>query len=481
METWKIIALTLIPLIMFSIIWDKWNLNEIRKNGESEETRKKTLISSHSGVSLKYWCDVDVKEGIKPYESINTVLDYMGHTRIEMEIGKRPTTVIRHYNWDLLYTWQHFSQTKIQIDFSKLKQHHRINHFPGITSVTNIDFLATSIQSPYIPPVFTNHEDIQNYIRENNSKAKFVEKASLNSSHVKYVEDPNNIDFDDGKNFAQVLIENPLLVNGSKFEFGIYVVLTSVNPLRAYYYTGNVLLRVADEEFDSSDFSDPKTFTVTFPNAGGDFAEFDKYREKKYSEMDILKVILKEREIDPNVVFDQVEDAINSILTSQENIIASSVQDTNTKFGKENFFEILRFDFYLDENSQLYLSEAVLSPILHRTSDIGMADLGESIYRSVLYNTFNLIGIGSYLKTPKVRDLGKYYVEFLANDNQINVNPEICINPPCSTSCEADQCKVCMRCMDSETHHDFKLAYLEHLNMGDMKRVSPRSNVSNEN
>lgn len=477
MEVWKIIAITLIPLLVGSIVWDMYKANSSSKSENVEEERK-PLVERHKDISLKYWFDADAKEGMKPYESAMAVLSYMGHEKIEMEVGKRPTEIIRHYNWDLLYSWQHFSMTKIKIDYSKLKQHHRINHFPGITSVTNIDFLGTTIQSPYIPRIFTNHQDIDEYLKEN-PKTKFIEKSSSNSSHVRYVAEPKNIDFDDGKNFAQVLIENPLLVDGNAFDFGVYVVLTSVNPMRAYYYIGNVLLRVADLEFIADDFSNPRTFVMNKDDQlGVEFKVFEQYRQKKYTEMDILKVVLKERDIDPSAVFEHVENCINSVLMSQENIISAAVQDTNAKFGKENFFEILRFDFYLDENAQLYLSEAVLSPPLHGSADIGSADPGKAVYRSVLYNTFNLIGIGSYLKTHKVRDLGKYYVEFLANDNQINVNPEICINDPCTKSCDKIECRVCSRCIDAEFHHGLKLAYLEHLNMGDLKRVVPRPTVS---
>lgn len=155
METWKIIALTLVPLMLLSLIWDRWNGGEVKRD-ENEQENRKSLIKRNNDVSLKYWCDVDAEEGIKPYESVSAVLDYMGHTKIDMEYGRIPTTTIRHYDWDLLYTWQHFTQTKIQIDFSKLQQHHRIKQLQAsILLELQFDHL-TSHQSSQIIKTLKN-------------------------------------------------------------------------------------------------------------------------------------------------------------------------------------------------------------------------------------------------------------------------------------------------------------------------------------
>ena len=46
-------------------------------------------------------------------------------------------------------------------------------------------------------------------------------------------------------------IENPLLINGLKFDLRIYVVITCVNPLRVYIYKEGIV-RFATEEYSTN-------------------------------------------------------------------------------------------------------------------------------------------------------------------------------------------------------------------------------------
>lgn len=60
----------------------------------------------------------------------------------------------------------------------------------------------------------------------------------------------------------------------------------------------------------------------------------------------------------------------------------------------ENFFELVRFDFLLDENLKLYLMEVNLSPNL--TPMFKRFESNAVTNEQLIYNTLQLVGAGSY-------------------------------------------------------------------------------------
>ena len=43
--------------------------------------------------------------------------------------------------------------------------------------------------------------------------------------------------------YRQVYVDDPLLIDGYKFDIGLYTMITSIDPLRIYVFEGDVLLR----------------------------------------------------------------------------------------------------------------------------------------------------------------------------------------------------------------------------------------------
>lgn len=178
----------------------------------------------------KYWV----------YSANNDVNDILKHVHIVLDrLGYEKTT--NGTAWDLL--WSHdYPFRALYPNLHRLKPHQRVNHIPGIGHITYKVDLATS-DSKYIPRAFKlpkSKKDFLKYASENKN-ALFLEKH--NHHRRVYLKNVSEIDLSSGESFVQEYVQNPFLVDEYKFDIGVYVVVTSVNPLRVYWYKGDVLFR----------------------------------------------------------------------------------------------------------------------------------------------------------------------------------------------------------------------------------------------
>lgn len=78
------------------------------------------------------------------------------------------------------------------------------------------------------------------FASENPDKS-FVQKSNAHRGiEIRKVEE---IDMSNGETFVQEFIDKPFLVDGYKFDIGVYTAITSVDPLRIYVYKADVLFR----------------------------------------------------------------------------------------------------------------------------------------------------------------------------------------------------------------------------------------------
>lgn len=128
----------------------------------------------------------------------------------------------------------------------------------------------------------------------------------------------------------------------------------------------------------------------------------------------------------------------------------------------------MRFDLVVDNNLKVYLMEANMSP------NLSSAHFQQNtiLYEQVIYNLFNLIGIGSYLLRDSLQMQTRETEIMLSNDKNIMVSANDCLSLECS-SCELFKCKLCRSCLAHTYLNTLHLAYREHINRGDTKRIFP--------
>lgn len=299
-------------------------------------------------------------------------------------------------DWDLL--WAHdYPFRVLSASLGRLQEHQRVNHFPGCGYITNKVDLSTSRGGRYMPAAFKipeNQQAFLDYVKSHPAKL-FVQKS--NDHRGIRIRGNDDANFTDGT-FIQEFIERPFLVDGYKFDIGVYVVITSVDPLRLYAYKGDVLFRFCPVKYYPFDPEILDKYVV-----GDDYLPIWNvpslkryYTEFGFSMKDSFDAYVKECGKNPIDLWEQVYDAIREVVLMKE----TQIREVSKRFGNgRNFFELVRFDLALDEDLNVYMMEANMSPNLSSAH----YPPNQLLYEQVIFNTFALVGIGKRIKKGSLK------------------------------------------------------------------------------
>lgn len=131
-------------------------------------------------------------------------------------------------------------------------------------------------------------------------------------------------------------IQNPLLINGLKFDLRIYVSITSVNPLRIYIYEEG-LARFATEKYKDCDhnnvfahltnysinkFNTEKFITPNGAGTGTDLAESSKWSLTQFREYIVRnKIGGINSQDDYDALFERIHDIIRKTIIAVEPLL----------------------------------------------------------------------------------------------------------------------------------------------------------------
>ncbi|CAO1415734.1 unnamed protein product [Diamesa serratosioi] len=360
----------------------------------------------------------------------------------------------------------------LDFDFKNLERYQRLNHIPGNYALTSKSILGTTTDSKYIPKAFMSSEELQNYAEKNPEK-RFVQKKKNNRGVVLKKASEMNFTITESltNNFGQEYIENPLLFDGHKFDFGVYVVITSVNPLRFYYYNDNVVIRLCSLPYNPDNFDDLKTYVVSDDHIPGThFKTIEEYYNMSYSFKTAMNAYFTGKGYDMNKVWNQVEDCIRSVIVSRNDYFMASLKNYKSKFS---FFELYRFDMILDDALNLYLLEVNQSPNIYAGN---MKKQNRYLFEHLVYSTLNLVGVGSPLKRSSFEPMTPDAEILINNPRTVSVLPNVCMQAPCNESCDSYKCELCRQCMSEDQKYDTIVALQEQTNRGAFKRLFPVSN-----
>ncbi|XP_069180661.1 probable tubulin polyglutamylase ttll-15 [Procambarus clarkii] len=372
-------------------------------------------------------------------------------------------------DWDVL--WSHnYPFKELKQMMTHLKPDQRVNHFPGSGFITNKVNLAVSAL-PYVPKAFrmpAEKPQLLEFAKEN-PNIMFVQKSN-NHRGIK-IEKLDALNLGVEGSFVQEFVHNPLLIDGYKFDIGVYTIITSVQPLRVYIFEGDILYRFCPEKYHPFDPNIPDKYVV-----GDDYLPTWKvpslkeyYKDFGFGMKRSFDAWLRAQDKDPEVVWDSVRDAIRNVFYGKE---ADLIQATSHYPRPSNFFEMMRFDFVIDDQLKVHLMEANMSP------NLSSAHFKENrlLYEQVLYNLFSLVGVGRYLHSSSLASQSPDEYEMQVAAKDVVVFPDHCAtNCQGGTSaCNRVECQLCLPCLSKEQLADLSRAYLEHQQRGACRRVVPQ-------
>ena len=304
-------------------------------------------------------------------------------------------------NWDSCW----FTGMPDEDVFEQLDETKSINHIPGNNGLTIKDFLHNTLATArdrlestprksrmdFFPSVYTLPEGYHDWLKhahdDPDHKWILKPKNSSRGRGIEVVRDLADVPVDN-KFMVQDYLDDPHLINDRKYVLRLYVLVSSVEPLRVYLYDEG-FAKLASDPYDLDDLDNPFAH-LTNPdiNALNEDAEapvvfvnFKEYRKW-----------LREQGHDDVVLFDKVRDLVTiTSLSVRERMRGRTSQIEAPTNG---CYELMGFDCFINSDLKPYLLECNLSPDLKVCS--GPEDGGDVEYEvknQVVVDMVSLLGL----------------------------------------------------------------------------------------
>uniref|UniRef100_A0A1X7VFQ0 Tubulin--tyrosine ligase-like protein 5 n=1 Tax=Amphimedon queenslandica TaxID=400682 RepID=A0A1X7VFQ0_AMPQE len=329
------------------------------------------------------------KFGGDPTIAVQSVLFAHGFTRVRNESPL----------FNILWTWTHPNLSVVR----NLKWFQRINHFLRSEQITHKDYLCMNVQRMQKSKGFKNFNIIPQtfvlpsempYFKETFRKGSVWIVKPCHSSRgrrIYLINNPSQICSVEPVVVSRY-IDNPLCINGFKFDLRLYVAVTSYDPIRIYLYSEG-LGRFAAEPYSKEEenltnlYMHLTNYSInkTHPDFIMSQSEEVENHGNKWSLSAILNH-LRRKGYNIQELMMSIEDAVIKTIISGEVPIASASRHFQPY--KANCFELFGFDILIDESLKPWILEVNLSPSL--TCD---SPLDFKIKSNLITDLMSLIGI----------------------------------------------------------------------------------------
>ncbi|XP_055599964.1 tubulin monoglutamylase TTLL4-like isoform X2 [Uranotaenia lowii] len=290
--------------------------------------------------------------------------------------------------------------------FKTLRPYQKFNHLPGSFQIGRKDRVWRNLQIlmnrhgkkefGFMPRTYIIPQDLkllrQMWPRYSQRNAKWIIKppASARGTGIKVVNRWSQIPKRKPL-IVQRYVDRPLLINGSKFDLRLYVLVTSINPLRVYMHTDGLARFASVKYSEKSDtlcdrymhltnYSINKLSNNYSANEDADACQGHKWTIKS------LLSYFAEQGINTERLWGALRNLVlRTVLAGEGPIHAMSKLNVGCRY---NCYELFGIDVLLDSELVPWLLEVNISPSLHSASTLDAhvkGPLVKALLNTVMY------------------------------------------------------------------------------------------------
>lgn len=307
-------------------------------------------------------------------------------------------------NWDVLWT----DSTVPPCVLSAMKPYQKVNHFPGMYAIARKSNLCMNLNrmrkvfkqdyafypKTWFLPAESTH--VKGDMLKNKDGTYIVKPEASSQGKgiflVKEFSELNKVEH----SVVQSYVENPLLIDGLKFDLRIYVLVTGCDPLRIHIYEDG-LARFATEKYKAPSFSNMNITCMHLTNYAVNKKNSKFIANRSEGEDNVghkrslkaLMQVLREQGHDVEGLWKNIQCiVIKTICVIQPSLAHTykSCQPHDTTNAM--CFEILGFDILIDEALRPWLLEINHSPAFSTESP-----LDRKIKRSLINDALLMLNL----------------------------------------------------------------------------------------
>lgn len=270
--------------------------------------------------------------------------------------------------------------------FRTLRDFQKLNHFPGSFQIGRKDRLWRNVSKlqlhfgkkeyGFFPQTFVLPTDLKLFKKvweDGGNRLKWIIKppASARGKGIRVVHKWSQIP-KRRPIIVQRYLSRPYLINSSKFDIRLYVLVSSFDPLRIYLYSDG-LVRFASCKYSTTISSLSNrcihltNYSINKMNPFYQNNTGDNYQGHKWS-LKTLWNYLKKQGVNVHNIWESIKDIVIKTIISGEAMV-SSLTRANLK-SPYSAYELFGFDILLDEALKPWLLEVNISPSLHSTTPL---------------------------------------------------------------------------------------------------------------